>query len=547
MLLSTFANLHSDLINLNNINEISAYINDKCSKRDKRKQLYLWLYLMSTFDKKFFINDKHLLTVFCKINEPHIDRKNLQEAFKRNGVAKTCSIVINSRKQHSDISMEEVYKFMSELKNIPTRSCYLLKQFRKIVSRCTQIDMFCIINLIRNTHRNRKILNRKKNLFFYKQIVGKRKDLNILKTLSKTIYNEDIILETKSNRAIECMLAQPCKSFKIIPFKFLCIEEKHDGERVQIQKFNNKIICYKRNLSVHHKCNQLTQTIERVLRDVVNVVLDCEMVNQTIIVFDIMYHNGTSLIDEPLSKRKLILENVMKNAEFQMYPIQYAITDDNQVAKQYTFDLLHNADKQIEGVVVKDWYGLYESKRKKWFKIKLNYFNNVCSADLVVVGGWKKSTNKIITIYLVATPFYDYTHERWSFLPVSKVKYSKNNYENRFEPYDPNKCRWLVNDDILKRQNKIPNMVARDPFSMPIWEMEGDFIKINKTWTWGTISHSYMSIRLPRFIKVRQDKCYKDANTILDLHLLSTITNKTHIYPELYNFYLKSHNIKNFN
>lgn len=101
------------------------------------------------------------------------------------------------------------------------------------------------------------------------------------------------------------------------------------------------------------------------------------------------------------------------------------------------------------------------------------------------------------------------------FLPVSKVKYSKNNYEEYMEPYDEQRCDWLVVDEHLKSLEKIPDIIATDPLRMPVWEMEGDFIRSENIWKWGSVTRNYVSIRLPRFIRVRDDKTYKQANTIL--------------------------------
>lgn len=553
MFFSTFAHIHNTIATLGSVSDISVYINKNVDV-SIRNELYMWLYLMSTFEKKFKINDKHILTVFSKIQEPHIDRKNLQEAFKNNGVAKTCSIVLKLNDVvEQPLTMVDVYKFLQQLQDTPSKSSYLLRHFKNILPRCDKQTLYCLLVLIRSTSKNKKLQTKKRNLYLFRQVLGRKglKDVDVyMQNLEKNNINmRDCI---KPGKPIESMLAQPCKVFDSITIKNMCVEIKYNGERIQIHKFYNNITCYKRNLNINMKCGELTNTIQRVLRDVDNVILDCELVGTCvntyqIFVFDVLYYNGTCLINEPLSKRKDVLNKMMVVEENRMVNVKYEVTNDKNAVETWMKTLLKldnlNEKDDIEGVVIKDWEGVYEPKRKKWLKIKRSYFKNVCSADLVVVGGWR--SDKSITIYLVATPFYDYQLNSWMFLPVSKVKYSKNNYENEMEPYDPDRCRWLVVNEHFKSLNKIPDMVAKNPLTMPVWEMQGDFIRSDKVWSWNSVERNYVSIRLPRFIRVRDDKSYKDANTIFDLLLMSSITNKTFCYSALYDFFIKN-NIVNY-
>nr|ARX72103.1 DNA ligase [Erinnyis ello granulovirus] len=552
MLFSTFAKIHNTITGMGSVSDISSYIN-KTVDSSMKNELYMWLYLMSTFDKKFKINDKHILTVFSKIQEPHIDRKNLHEAFKTNGVANTCSTIVKLNDVvENPLTMVDVYKFLQQLQDIPSKSFYLMRHFKNILPQCDKHTLYCLLVLIRNTSKNKKLQTKKRNLYLFRQVLGRKglKEVDVyMQDLKKTNINmRDCI---KPGKPIESMLAQPCKVFEAINIKNMCVEVKYNGERIQVHKYSNNVTCYKRNLNVNMKCGELTNTIQRVLRDVDNVILDCELIGSCvntyqIVVFDVLYYNGVCLINEPLSARKSVLDRIMVKEESQMMNVKYEVTSNRDDVERWVNTLLKldnlEEEEEIEGVVIKDWNGVYEPKRKKWLKIKRSYFKNVCSADLVVVGGWR--SNKSITIYLVATPFKD-DQDNIMFLPVSKVKYSKNNYEHLMKPYNSNQCKWLVVNEHLKTLNKIPDMVAKNPFTMPVWEMQGDFIRSDKVWSWNSVERNYVSIRLPRFIKVRDDKTYKQANTIFDLLLMSTITNKSFCYTALYDFYIKD-NIINY-
>ncbi|AER41541.1 DNA ligase [Epinotia aporema granulovirus] len=529
MLFFEFADVFEQVLVSTSLNEITSIIESlHISSGIDLDELQMWFYLFSTMSQKFKLNDKHLLTVFCKIHEPHIDRKNLQEEFKRCGVAKTCGSVAKIDDNSPSLTLVEVYKFLETLLLLPTKSSVLLKHFKEILPKCDLKSLNCIINLIRNTNKTNKSVVKKRNLYLFKLVFAKKTDENI-----------DCVINCVPGKPIEPMLAQPCKSFDVINFKTLCLEIKHDGERTQIHKFNNTVSCYKRNLNINYKCQKLIPLINHVLRDTDSVILDCELVSaSTIVVFDVIYHDGNCLIQKSLRERKGILAHIMRDSNIQMYMIESFVCDNKNDAVKWMKSLILNTD--IEGIVVKCWDGAYEPKKKKWLKIKKCYFENVCSADLVVVGGWKvrNSCNKRIIIYLVAAPFYDYHNKKWMFLPVSKVKLAKYNLEKYMEPY--NDQDWLYIDDYLMSIKKIPNMVAKDPFSMPVWEMEGDFIRNNRTWTYGEFKSNYVSIRLPRFIRVRHDKNFESANRLMDLKLLCDVTR----YDELNDWYLRN-NIKN--
>lgn len=546
MLFADFADVYDAIASMTSLNEINRRINDFAGDKS---ELYAWLYLVSTFDGKFRVNDRHLLTVFSKLREPHIDRKNLQDAFRAQGVARTCAAVAKlDDAMPSSLNMNDVYLFLQTLQELPSKSAFLLRHFQDILPRCDEKTLRCLINLIRNTNKTRRSMTKKRKLYLFRQVFG-RGGFEKADVLSDDLKSERHVLKNmnviRPGQPVEPMLAQPCKSFDVICFEEMCVEIKHDGERVQLHKMDNKIVCYKRNLNVNQRCETLADSIRCALRSVESVVLDCELIGSgpdtyQLVVFDVLYLDGRCLTHEKLKTRRNVLNLIVEEND-RITLIESVVSEDRETVEMWVKSLL-GSDK-IEGVVIKNWNGIYEPKKKKWFKVKRSYFNNVCSADLVVVGGWEGE--KRITVYLVATPFYDHKLEQWMFLPVSKVKFSKNNYEQYMEPYDPEKCDWLVVDQRLRSLGKIPDMVAKDPTSMPVWEMEGDFIRSDDVWRWNDISRNYVSIRLPRFIRVRDDKDYRQASTIFDLQLLSTITDNTFRYRELYEFYLADH-IKNY-
>lgn len=509
MLFCEFATIFEHLTTLTTVGDIAAYIN-AVTQLSKIHCLELWIYRFLSFEQKCKINDKHLVTVFSKIREPHIDRQNLLDMFRQNGVEETCSNIPNYSAKPS-LTIQEAYNFLNVLERLPTKSSTLLKHFKNILAKCDKNSVKCLIGLMRNNNKGKRIVCKKRNLYLFKQIYEK--------------YEFD----KSFGQPIEPMLAHPCKSLDYINLKTYCVEPKYDGERLQIHKFNNKITFYKRNLNENTKCYDLIETLQLVLSHVSNVVLDCELLpTKQIVVFDLMYLNNRCLINYALEDRKMLLHKIIKNQDKTLLLIEYKLCDTKTDVAMVVSENL-KLYPNLEGMMVKDWQGPYEPKKKKWYKIKRCYFNNVCSADLVVLGGWKK--DKKIVVYLVGTPVKHWQTGDWSFLPVSKVKLAKYNLEDQMEPYDSEKCSWLIQTNYLS--GKIPNMVAKNPFSMPVWEIQGDFIRTrNELWQRGDILSDYVSVRLPRFIRVRDDKNYESATRMFELKILCSITENEHLLDD---------------
>ncbi|AQQ80392.1 ligase [Betabaculovirus altermyunipunctae] len=518
MSFACFVDVYEKLLKLSSNAEITSLL--ASMRRDHNvtvEDMRMWLCLLVALCQKRRISDKHLLTVFCKIETPHIDRANLAESFKLNGVAETCASVVKN-KGPSTLTVADAYFFFEKLKTIATKSSVLLAHFKTVVPKCDKKAVRDLVTIIRDSGRNRRVLCKKRNVQLFRQVLGK-KNMSVITNNASLVFT--------AGKPIEPMLALPCKHFDDIAFSNACIEIKYDGERMQVHKLNNgKIICFKRNLNVYTKClPSLSPSLEDALRGVDNAVLDCELigVDEGVIVFDILLHNNRVLLNMDLKNRKRILYDAVKSND-RVVVIDHHECNDRTTTKSLIERYLKI---DVEGVVVKDLDAPYESKKKKWLKVKKSYFENVCSADLVVVGGYKQDGDKRIVIYLVASPYYDYESRLWRFVPVSKVKIAKHNLEHLMVPAHGTP-EWLVADDL----KRVPNMVAADPSKMPVWELQGDFIRSDK---------NKISIRLPRFIRIRDDKNFRSATRMFELKLLANITVKPQLLEDeiLVNYFLR--------
>lgn len=496
-----FVYVYKKLLQMTTNSEITTLL---ATMRDKHNvtldEMRMWLCLLVALSQKRRISDKHLLTVFSKIETPHIDRANLAEAFKLYGVAETCASVVKNNGTRS-LTVADAYFFFETLKTITTKSATLLAHFKTIIPICDKEDVENLVTFIRDSGRNRRVLCKKRNVQLFKQVLGKKS----MKTMSN-----NAVASVVAGKPVDAMLALPCKDFNQLNYQNYCVEIKYDGERLQVHKMNDgTIVCYKRNMNAHTKCLvELLPFLEDALRDVKDVIIDGELMdgNAGFIAFDVLIHNGRNMMNADLKTRKLLLSTCVKANE-RVVVIEYHESNDRNLV----VDLIKRYLKEdVEGVVVKDLTAPYECKKKKWLKIKKSYFENVCSADLVVVGGWKPDKDKRIVIYLVASPYFDYTLKMWRFVAVSKVKIAKHNLEDLMKPVTETPD-WLVLDPDMKQP---PNMVAIDPTAMPVWELQGDFIRSTT---------NKVSIRLPRFIKIRSDKNYLNATRMFELKILANI------------------------
>ncbi|AJY73941.1 RNA ligase family protein [Paenibacillus beijingensis] len=114
-------------------------------------------------------------------------------------------------------------------------------------------------------------------------------------------------------------------------------------------------------------------------------------------VFDILYCNGSWVIDEPLSKRQSLLEQVLMPGDVvQTVPSYRTIPELFQTAQQH----------QLEGIVIKDLTSSYplNGKDKRWQKRKI-------VQDLIAVVGGVTHRDGVVNALLLG--LYDENRRLW--------------------------------------------------------------------------------------------------------------------------------------
>jgi DNA ligase 1 len=224
-------------------------------------------------------------------------------------------------------------------------------------------------------------------------------------------------------------------------------------------------------------------------------------------VFDILFKDGLQLLDNPLSKRRKILEQTVREGTvLQISP--NIVTDDFRNLRQY-HDL--QIKLGLEGVVVKKWESGYEPGRRgfNWVKFKEEGQTGKLTdtIDAVVMGyytGEGKRAGFGIGAFLVGI------RNGESFVSISKVGTGVT---------DEKWHEFLKVFTDIKANSKPKEYQDVDKALMPdVWvspkvvvEIAGDDLTISP-------NHGALyAIRFPRLVRVRKDKSPHEVTTLTEV------------------------------
>jgi len=209
-------------------------------------------------------------------------------------------------------------------------------------------------------------------------------------------------------------------------------EHKYDGFRVLINKDENgKVSLFTRRLeNVTNQFPDVVSAVEKYVQGK-SFILDSEVVGYhketkkytpfeaisqrikrkygikelveklpvEINVFDIMYLNGKSLFDEPFTRRRKIIEKIVKHKAFKIRISEQIVTDDIKVAKKFYKNALKIGE---EGVMIKKIDAKYHPGRRVGYIVKIK--PSAKDLDLVIVGAEYGTGKRAgwLTSYIVA-------------------------------------------------------------------------------------------------------------------------------------------------
>jgi len=218
-------------------------------------------------------------------------------------------------------------------------------------------------------------------------------------------------------RPIKVMLCQREETINDIKKRMydMIVEEKYDGERVQIHKNKTTTFFSRRMETITHQYPEIAAAIKKIpgtfiiegeivavdektgaLKDFQTLMqrrrkYDIEKyakdIPAAVFLFDLLYLNEKSCIDEPLTKRQEMLKKLIgKNSTLKF--ARSIRTDKIKQTEEFFTECLQRG---TEGIIVKSAVSKYEpgTRGYNWIKWKPEYSKNLRDTfDLVIVGGF---------------------------------------------------------------------------------------------------------------------------------------------------------------
>jgi DNA ligase-1 len=213
-------------------------------------------------------------------------------------------------------------------------------------------------------------------------------------------------------------------------------------------------------------------------------------------VFDIIYYDGKSLIEEPFKERRKIIEKIIKQVPFKIKLAEQIITDSEDEAEKFYNKAL---EENQEGLMAKNLESIYKPGARIGYAVKLKPDPN--EFDLIITGaeygtgkraGWltsfdvscKDENGELLEIGKVSTGLKEKEEEGLSFLELTREL-----------------KKIIISEDGKHIQVK-PEIIATIGYQN---------IQASPTYTSG------YAMRFPRMIVLRPDKSLKDIATLEDV------------------------------
>lgn len=240
-------------------------------------------------------------------------------------------------------------------------------------------------------------------------------------------------------------------------------------------------------------------------------------VRVAVFAFDCLYLNGQSLLQESLETRRNKLNEAFQETEHEFYFAKHM--DSNEIEDIQTF-LDVSITSNCEGLMVKLFDGkeaTYEpSKRSRnWLKVKKDYLSNGVgdSMDLVVIGAYygRGKRTSVYGAFLLAC--YDPDTEEYQTICKIGTGFSDENLQAFYN---------TLKDKVIEVPKRFyclgDNAVKPDIWFEPsvVWEVKCADLSISPRYMAGVgrvDPNKGISLRFPRFIRLRDDKDPENATT----------------------------------
>ncbi|KAJ7244781.1 DNA ligase I [Mycena haematopus] len=344
------------------------------------------------------------------------------------------------------------------------------------------------------------------------------------------------------------MLAKPTKAIGEVLDRFenkrFTCEYKYDGERAQVHRLADGTVgVFSRNSEdMSKKYPDLMEQLPGCIKDSTeSFVLDCEavaidrttgklmpfqelsrrkrkdvkvediQVRVCLFAFDLLYLNGEPLLKKSLQERRELLR---KHFQVVAGEFDFAKSSDGETTDEIQAFLEQSVKDGCEGLMVKMLEtdaSFYEPSRRSinWLKLKKDYLAGVGdSLDLVVVGGYygKGKRTDVYGAFLLAC--YDAESEQFQTICKIGTGFSEEVLQSHYDVLKPLELTKVRGD--IKVGGAKPD-VWFEP--QVVWEVLTADLSLSPVYmaAQGLVEERGISLRFPRFVRIRDDKSAEDA------------------------------------